>query len=159
MAITNTTTDYTGRKKDINIFQGLNFPNKSTVTLAFGDISNFCAGIQKLVQRYAITLLTELGSQPDFPDFGSTLLTRLNNTSLNLNIVDVRGIFNLANAKVIRQFRQQQSQSPSNFQDEQLNTATLDGVSVSGGKVGLRIKILSMAGERVEFVLPLPNKT
>lgn len=158
MAISGTTTDYTGRKKDLNIFQGLNAPNKSSIILGFGEVSNFCAGIQKLVQRYAITLLTELGSQEAFPDFGSTLMTRLHNSALNLNIIDVTGLFNLANARVIRQFRQYQSANPSEFPDEELNTTYLQGVSVNGDQVGLRIKILSMAGEVVEYVVPLPDK-
>lgn len=158
MAISGTTTDYTGRKKDINIFQGVNAPNTTVIDLAFGDVSNFCAGIQKLVQRYAITLLTELGSQGDFPDFGSNLMTRLHNSALNLNIADVNGLFNLANVKVVRSFRRYQSLNPSTFPDEELNTAYLQGVDVSTDRVALKIKLVSQAGEVVVFVVPLPDK-
>lgn len=158
MAISSTTTVFNDRKKDIHIFQGVNAPNTTVITPSFGNISNYCAGIQKLVQRYAITLLTELGSQPDFSTFGSSLITRLNNTAVTLGAADVMGLFNLANAKVIRSFRAYQSANPNTYQDEELNTSYLVGVSRVNDKVSLRIKIVSMAGDIVQFVLPLPEE-
>jgi len=66
MPISSTTTNYSGRKKDIHIFQGVDPSKVSDINPSFGKISNYCAGVQKLVQRYAICLLTELGSQENY---------------------------------------------------------------------------------------------
>ncbi|MEG7795894.1 hypothetical protein, partial [Listeria monocytogenes] len=71
MAIKSITTNYTGRKIDLHIMQGVKAPGSSDISLGFGKISNYCSGVQKLIQRYTIMLLTEIGSQENFPTFGS----------------------------------------------------------------------------------------
>ena len=76
MAIAGITSDYTGRKRDISILQ---YPDAAildaqTVTPSFGKNARFCAGVQSLVQKYAIILLTNLGSQEMYPNFGTNYL-------------------------------------------------------------------------------------
>lgn len=157
MAISGTTTNYTGRKKDLHIFQGVNPKKPATVTPSFGKISNYCAGVQKLVQRYTISLLNELGSQTNYPDFGTNFMTRLNNRSLSLNRSDIFPIFNLASAKVIADFKEYQANTDGLPTDEQLNTVLLEEVSVSANSVNLRVRLYPVQSTPVEFVIPLPK--
>ena len=157
MPISGTSTDYSARKKDIHIFQGVDPSSSATVTPGFGTISNYCTGIQKLVQRYAICLLTELGSQANFPDFGSSLLNMLVRKGGNMNRLDIYPIFNAANLKIIKTFRNYQRATPGVPNDEQLSTAQLTNVIVAGGTVGLSIRIYPVSGGPVEFVLPIPS--
>lgn len=157
MPIDGTTTDYTGRKKDIHIFQGVDPYTTKDIVPEFGKISNFCSGIQKLVQKYTICLLTELASQETFPDFGTTLLTKLNNRSLSLNKNDLYPIFNIASSKVVREFKQYQAKNPTIPEDEQLNTALLENVVVTTTQVQLQVRIYPMATPAVTFIIPLPK--
>ena len=157
MPISGVSTDYSNRKKDIHIFQGVNPSALAIITPEFGKISNYCTGIQKLVQRYAISLLTELGSQDNYPDFGSSLITRLIRRGGNMNRLDIYPIFNSANLKIITSFREYQRATPGLPDDEQLSTAQLTNVIVAGGNVSLSIQIYPLSGGAVEFVLPIPS--
>lgn len=154
----NTTFDYTGRQKDLLIFRGTNptSPNATNIAVEFSKNSSFCAGVQKLIQRYAILLMTEITSQTEYPDFGTEFLTKIKNGG-NLNINDFRHIFNFANAKVISNLRSYQQQNPSDFLDEEINTATLESVVRSGDAIFLNIRLITMAGENLTFLYPLPT--
>ena len=157
MPITRVSTDYSTRTKDIHIFQGVNASKLSDITPGFGRISNYCSGVQKLIQRYTISLLTELGSQTYYPDFGTELISSLLNSSSSLNRLDVGLLFNEANVKVITAFRDHQRESTGIPLDEQLDTALLTNVSVYGGTVGLTIQLYTAAGVPIEFLIPLPS--
>jgi len=153
-----TSTDYSTRKRDIHIFQGVDITKPATITPSFGNISNYCAGIQKLVQRYAIALLTVIGSQPEFPTFGTDLLTELSNTNLTIDRTRLTHIFNFANFEVISAFRQYQANTDGLLDDEQLDTATLQDIVVSNdGKVSLIVQIIPVAEDAITFLIPLPK--
>ncbi len=155
MAIQGLSTNYSGRKVDLHIFQGVSAPNPSNITPSFGKISNFCSGIQKLVQRYAINLLTEIGSQPDFLTFGTDLIPTLSSKSLRYNKADLYNIFNLASVKVLREFLAYQS-TTTVPDDEALNNAVLNDIVSSPGGISIRVTIVSLAQDQVQFLLPLP---
>lgn len=157
MPISGTTTNYTGRKKDIHILQNVNPAGTATTTLAFGKISNFCAGIQKLVQRYTISLLTELGSQESTTTFGTKLLGKLYSRSLHLNKADVFPLFNQASSKVLKEFRRYQSDNPGLPEDEQLRGARLLDVVITKDGIALNIKVIPVSADPVEFLVPLPK--
>jgi hypothetical protein len=157
MPISGTSTDYSTRKKDIHILQGVNPNQLSRITPSFGRISNYCAGVQKLIQRYAIALLTELGSQTKYPDFGSTLLRTLNNRNFKNNKADVFHIFNFANAAVVTSFRAYQAKTKNLPDDEQLATAQLKDVVVSNDSVSLSIQLYTVDTNAVVFLLPIPT--
>lgn len=158
MPIRNVTTDYSGRQKDINVYGALD-PRSSSVqpvAPAFGPVSSYCAGVQKLLQRYAISLLTVRGSQPAYPTFGTDLLKTLNSSGV-MTSGDLTHTFNFANASVISQFRAYQEANPGLPADEQLDTAMLLGVtSPRRGEVNYRIAIYTKAGETLDFLLPIP---
>lgn len=156
MAISNVTTDYSNRTLDVHIFQGVNPYGAASVDPSFGRISNYCTGVQKLVQRYAILLLTTLGSQPNFPDFGTALLTNITQTTYNLNNSDLGHLFNFASAKVIGIMQNYQRANKGIPEDEQLNTAVLNNVSFSNGTVYFDVQIYPVNRDALSFVLPLP---
>jgi hypothetical protein len=141
MAISSITTNYGNRTKDIHIFQGVNpLVQVSSINPAFGKVSQFCSGVQKLVQKYAIMLLTDLGSQLNSPTFGTTLMRRLRSGN-NISKPDFINIFNLANSTVIGAFREYQRGVSNIPDDEFLDTAVLQDVVVTNGNVRLRIKL------------------
>lgn len=158
MAIGSITTDTSGHTRDIHIMQGVN-PRlaSSTITLSFGKVSNFCVGIQKLVQRYTITFLTILGSQTDYTEFGTNFLSSTLASNVNPSRLDVQHIFNFANALVLEIFREYQSGNTDLPLDEQIDTATLTDLSVTPGSISLRITITSLSGDVVDFIVPLPE--
>lgn len=157
MPINGTSTDYSTRTKDIHIFQGVDVSKVSNITPSFGKISNYCTGIQKLVQRYAISLLSELGSQPGFTDFGTNLVSTLLRSSSRMSKADVFTIFNFANLKVIKLFKNYQQKTADLPLDEQLATAKLIDINVVNGNVSLSIQLYPLTGEPVKFVVPLPT--
>ncbi len=156
MPVTNVTTDYTDRTKDVSIAYKVN-PSSSevqTIKLSFGTISSYCAGVQKLIQRYMIVLLTEKGSQEDSPLFGTDLMTKLRYAG-RMNISQVRHTFNFANAEVVSAFRKFQTKNTGPL-DEQLDTAVLETVTVANGQLNMGIRIYTMAGNEVSVIAPIP---
>ncbi len=156
MSISSVTSDYTGRTRDVNIF-GYKNPNTqslSTVSLTFGSVSSFCSGVQKLLQRYTICLLTKLGSQKDFPDFGTKFVSALENAQAQQ---ELQHDLVFANALVISLFRDYQKENPDLPLDEQLQTVTIDQFDYDSGVLYLHLSILTLAGDAVQYILPLPQ--
>lgn len=158
MPIAKVTTDYSGRKKDINISPGISpYTDKvQKVTPGFGSVSSYCAGVQKLIQRFMIALVTVRGSQPAYPSFGTDLLKTLTVSSLT-TLADLRHAFNFASAKVVSEFREYQATQPDLPDDEQLDTALLLDVKVTASyHVTYRVALYTKAGEVYDFLLPIP---
>lgn len=102
-------------------------------------------------------LLTELGSQEQFPTFGSNLITKLTSTSNNYNRSDLYALFALANLKVCNDIFDYQINNPLP-EDEQLSNATLEEIiSTTDGGVAMRVKIVTRVVGAVDFLIPLPN--
>lgn len=161
MPISGVTTNYTGRKKDISIFFGPRPLDSATqkMSIKFGKPSAFIAGVQKVIQRYAIAMLTKLGSQENYLDFGTSFLTNLQNSSSVVSKNDVEHFFNYANISVLDNFRQYQADNKDFPLDEQIDTATLINYLVGTDSVSFNIQIVTQAGETIEFVLPVPDQT
>ena len=158
MPIRNVTTDYSGRQKDISAFSVVNplSPSRQAVTPTFGRVSSYCAGVQKLIQRYTIALLTTRGSQPAFPDFGTELLAGLAVSGLS-TVSDLTHAFNFANALVVVQFRDYQSRASGIPLDEQLDTAVLSSLTTTASfEVTFTITLYTMAGTTIDYLLPIP---
>lgn len=157
MPISGTTTDYTGRKRDVCILHPTDLTGKRAVSpINFGSPSSFCAGVQKLIQRYMVAFLTVAGSQRDYPTFGTAFVSSLNGGTYNPSVNDVTHIFNFANYIVVTSFRNYQAQNPSDPLDEQIDTATLNSASVSGDIATFDILMTTRAGTTITFVMPLP---
>ena len=157
MPISGTTTDYTGRKKDLSIMSGTDpkSTERQPVTLKFGAVSSFCAGIQKLIQKYMIYFTTIAGTQSQYPDFGTDFMIGVQNGNIRTR-EDIVHAFNFANLKTLEALKAYQKENPTIPTDEQINTASLDNLEVNGDKLVIDIRIVSNAGTDVVFLMPLP---
>lgn len=156
MAVRNIIKNYAGRTLDVNISGNLD-PLSSDVQpmgLRFGALSTKCAGVQKLIQRYAIILLTSKGSQKNNPDFGSDLIPTLLGGNF-INAGELVHTFSLASWSVVQRLRAYQVANPGAPLDEQINTAVLTDYKVQGTTVQFNVKIHTQAGEIIDFILPV----
>lgn len=154
MAISGTTTDYTGRLIDVHISGNLNPLSSATqnVSYSFGapmsssnttQVTKYIAGVQKLVQRYVISLMnTDLPMQLQ--------------GSVNSNIQAATHIFNLASIGVVQAFKAYQNQTIGIPLDEQLAAVQLASVSSVDDTISFNANLVTNAGASVQFVLPLP---
>ncbi len=157
MPITGTSTDYSNRTKDLHILQGVSPTQKKAINLKFGRFSSYCSGVQKLIQRYTIALLTELGSQVNFNTFGSSLLAELKGLNTTAAQAEVKHIFNFASSKVTTDFRNYQKELEAAVpEDEQLGTAILESVNYENDILYLAIRIYPISGDETAFIIPLP---
>lgn len=145
MAILGTSTDYTGRLKDVYVSGPLDPLSSATqrVNYSFGKPSKFVAGVQKLVQRYLISLVN------------SGLIEQLQAISGN-NIYTAKKLFGLYNAQVIDNFRNYQNSNPTTFLDEQLDTVQVVSMTSTGTNINISLQLNTKAGTNVTFLLPLP---
>jgi hypothetical protein len=159
MAIATQTTDYSGRTRDVSILQ---YPNSASVDAQevfprFGVPSRFCAGPQKLIQRYMILLLTNIGSQEFFPGDGCPFLWTLQAGISPVDNITATQIFTQANYKTVLTLKNYQVNHPNDPLDEQLASANLLGISLQGGYASFDVKLTTLAGSTVNFLVPLPK--
>lgn len=159
MAVSSVTTNYSTRKRDISILQYpvATLPDAQTVTPKFGKNARFCAGVQKLVQRYAIILLTNLNSQEKYPDFGTDFLYSVQSGINPTDTGAASQLFSLASYSAVKLIKSDQISRRNVPLDEQLNSATLTNISMLGDNVVFDVSIQTMAGTDVQFVIPLPK--
>lgn len=159
MPIIKEISDYTGRKKDISILQ---YPNTQIIDGAevfpkFGKPSRFCAGVQKLIQRYMILMLTNINSQDYYPDFATDFLWPLQAGIGPTDNITARQIFTLADYAAVNIIKNYQIDNPDLPLDEQLDFTTLRNISLYGSFVSFDVKLTTLAGEAVDFLVPLPK--
>ena len=159
MAIAGVSTDYTGRKKDISILQ---YPDAllvgpQTVLPKFGKNARFCAGAQKLLQKYAIILLTNIGSQPNYPDFGTSLMYKLRTGISPVDTLQAAQVFRLASYAAVNTLKAYQIEHQEIPLDERIVDATLSDISLYGGSAAFSVTITTEAGDNLEYLIPLPK--
>jgi hypothetical protein len=159
MAIALQTSDYTGRKKDLSILQypNVTVPDGVEVAPSFGSPSRFCAGVQKLIQRYTVLMLTNVNSQEYYPDFGADFLWPLQSGTDPTDSIVARQIFTLADYATVSVIKNYQIDNPDIPLDEQLDFTTLRSITLYGGYVSFDVKLTTFAGEVVDFLVPLPK--
>ena len=158
MGVASIITDYTGRLKDISILQ---YPDASkmdaqTVLPKFGKMPRFCAGVQKLVQRYTIMMLTNLDSQTKYPDFGTRFLFTLQGGTDPTDSILASQIFAEANYITVKNllYYQAQKDTPA---DERIASAILSNISLYGGYVSFDVTLNTEVGDVLDFIVPLPK--
>ena len=158
MPIKDATTNYSGRTKDISILQ---YPDPLDVDpqnmlVSFGRVGRFCAGVQKLIQRYTILLLTNLDSQPYYPEFGTNLISSLRNGVSAMDMIGVNQIFNAASYEAVAVIRAAQIYDQDSPPDERIFSAELVNASMLGSAVNFSVKITTESSTAISFILPLP---
>lgn len=159
MGIAKISTDYTARKKDINLFE---LPDASkaaaqTVLPKFGKNARFCAGVQKLIQKYAVILLTNVNSQANYPDFGTDFMYTLRAGISPVDKLRASQIFNLASYDAVSTLKNFQIDHPEIPLDERIASATLSSITLYGGLASFDVSITTEAGSTVDFLVPLPK--
>jgi hypothetical protein len=158
MPISGISTNYSGRTVDVSI---LRTPNAQaidpvTVTPAFGNPSQLCSGVQKLVQRYAIILLSNSGSQSGYPTFGTDFLKTLQQGLSPVDAIRARQIFSLADYNTVNVIKGYQITNPDIPADEQLSGTQLLDLTLYSGSISFSVQLTTLAGDIANFLLPLP---
>jgi hypothetical protein len=118
--------------------------NPQLVNYSFGKPSQFIAGVQKLVQRYLVSLMN------------TNLVPQLIGSSAS-NIQTANTIFNTCNWSVVQTFRANQNLNLNAPTDEQLDTVQLTATSSStANSINFSLQLTTAAGSSVTFILPLP---
>jgi len=150
-----TAIDYLGRTIDLLAFAGAQPSGDVLLTpqLAFAAQSGqITAGIQKLVQRFLLELLTESGSLAYLPtrgcDFMIDALAGIWRTQ-----IDVQQSFYSAMIDVGRNLTLEESVSDS--ADERFGSAELLNVVLTADKVSIQVAVTSLAGSSRTVLMPI----
>jgi hypothetical protein len=154
-----TSTNYTGRKKDINVLRSPDATvyGPQNVTVGFGKRPQYCAGLQKLIQRYVIVLLTNIGSQPNFPEFGTDFLYSLHGRTAPVDNLKASQIFNLASYDAVTLLKAYQAERDDIPDDERIVSAALVDIALSVDSAAFDVQITTEAGTSTSFLVPLPK--
>lgn len=149
-----TSTSYANRLIDIELLQTITEPTGSkavSVSIA-KSTPKIVTGIQKLVQRYANLFLTSLNDVEFAKDIGTDFIRAVVSGSIS-NFGRFFEVFAIANARTTNQLLLESEGLPD---DEIIDSAELIDfdVNTTNGSVMLRIKITSVAGDEVEYVIP-----
>lgn len=147
----NTTTDYTGRLIDLFISQGLSPTGMKEITLDFDSSGQIITGIQKAIQTFLITFLTEKGSNSLDSSFGTRFITNIRNSNLRGPQLQIHF------RDAVEDFLNQQSKYIEGLPDDEiLDEVILDSYNIqSKDSIELNIRIISKAGEARTLTLPI----
>lgn len=153
-----TVVDYRNRLGDMLAFRGV-FPNPRgrdqllvQELVRPGDGGMLIAGIEKLAQKTLLVLLTKLGSRPYAPAEGTSFMRDAERGAWRTS-ADVAESFYAARIDVSRQCRA--SEASTDPADERWGSLDLDGVTLAGDKVTLRLRLVSAAGTTFNFMTPI----
>ena len=148
---------YQGRTLDLSLLQGVRadgapHPIAPGLVPTGSDQGLVCAGVQKLVQRAIVALLT--ASRPLEPTAGVPFLTELRSGRLR-TASDVSSAFARSANAVERQLVADESTSDPD--DERLSTLELASIDLSvPGAIALTITVTSRAGTSGVALVPIP---
>lgn len=153
-----TVKDYQNRIVDMAYFQGV-FPSTrvgeqllAQELVRATDGGSIVAGIQKLVQRVMLVLLTPQGTLLYAPLFGTQFMIQAQQ-GLWRTVADVQVAFYAARLQVGRQVSNIELDTDPN--DERYDTMDLLGVTLTGDKITIRVQITSLAGTSYTFLTPI----
>jgi hypothetical protein len=150
-----TIADYVGRKSDVTAFDGLLPAGEVLLTQQLASDTHsgkIVTGIQKLVQRFLLELLTEQDSMPYLPERGCLFLYEARAGYWHTQL-EVQGAFARAVSQIRRNLRNDEIDSDPD--DERFGSAELLGVSLSAGAARLSISLASLAGIDRPVILPI----
>lgn len=149
--------DYVGRTADILAFQGMFQAGKeellSQTLVAPGTGGYLITGVEKLVQRVLVILLTRQGTMQYLPTAGTRFMLDAE-SGLWRTVLDVQNSFYSAKLDLMRQLRA--LQLATDPPDEVIDTVDLLNVILTTDTVKLFIRLVTQAGQPVNFIQPLP---
>jgi hypothetical protein len=155
-----TVAAYENRVVDLSIYQGIKPTGDQMLTQALSTANHggvVITGIHKLVQTFALRLLTIKGSMRYLPFEGCDFMAEAQ-LGLFQNPVDIFSSFSASLVDIEQSFRLDDSTSLPD--DERYDSAELVGITLSGTSASVRVKVTSRAGTSRVFIEPLaiPNK-
>lgn len=148
-------SDYIGRTVDFLFYDNLKERGESllTPTLALpGQSGALITGIQKLVQRFLLELLTERGSMPYALNRGTLFMAQLRAGVIRTS-QELFASFSVAALDVQTQL--QLEELATDPLDERFKQARLLAVDLSGDHASLTIQIISLAETDYTVIYPL----
>ena len=160
--MTGTSTSYAGRQLDIELLLHVSEPVDQRVRPSVGgdgDGPGICAGMEKVVQRYAKLFLTELGSVRFDELLGNNLLSSMRNGQV-YSTSWVTHLFNEANRNVLNAMILDDNSTDVFGQipdDERIESAELVSLDVKqeSASVSIHVRITTLAGESYEYIAPV----
>jgi len=146
---------YVGRQVDYLAFDDAKASGDTLLTqsmVSSNESGALIAGIQKLVQRFLIELLTGAGSLTYLPDRGTLLMPRLN-AGLIRTTQDLFSAFNEAAKSAVASLAAEETETDPD--DERIESVSLLSASLLGDTAVLNISITSLAGEELTVLYPL----
>lgn len=153
--LSGTVQQYQGRTIDYLAFDDAKAKGDALLSQALikpGQSGAITTGIQKLVQRFLLELLTEAGSLDYQPGRGCLFITRVRAGLINTS-ASLFSAFATAELDIRNNLRNEDTFNDPD--DERYQRATLISASLSGDKAFLNIRVLSVAGESREIIYPL----
>ena len=155
------TTDYSGRQVDVEFMQTVTKP-ASLIPLHLSWQSSppkIVTGLQKMVQRYTVCLLTRLGDVLFDQTFGTTFWSDILRGAAQ-NSGQIQAAMAFANADVLTQMRSEDADTTTYGaipEDERLAAAQLIGFTVDSntGTFQLQIQLTSVQGDSYTYILPV----
>lgn len=147
--------DYKNRKVDMLAFDDAKASGEALVTQALLQPNSggaLTTGINKLVQRFILELLTERGSLQYQPDRGTFFMTQFRSGIIQTS----QALFSaFSTAEVDLKKNLKLEESDSDPADERYDSSELLNASLDGDRANLSIKVVSRAGESITFIYPL----
>ena len=147
-------TDFTGRTVDLFVMQGAKEKGLQPITPGLGldTGGEVTTGVQKAVQFFLIVFLTQKGSRPHDPEFG----TRFMETILKSNINDsnMQITFRDAAEDILEQ-QARYKQDDARDDEVILEADLVSFASPSPDQMSLTVLLTTGAGETREVILPV----
>lgn len=154
-----TVADYVGRKSDLLILQ-TSFPTGGMVQAPMslaqpGTGGLIVTGVQKLVQRIFIVLMTAKSSLKYLPNYGTTFTIDM---SLGYwsTTAKVRQSFQAAKADLMQQLKAEQLATDP--EDEQLEDIDLTSITIEADRISLSL-LVRTAADSYTFIAPISTVT
>ena len=150
-----TVQEYQGRTIDALAFDGAVPAGEVQLTQALvlpGQSGAVTTGIQKLVQRFVIELLTESASLTYQSKRGTTFITAFRAGIIRTS-ADIFSQYAVAELDARQNLQAEESNTDPS--DERYRSAKLLSAVLSGDTAQLTIRVLSVAGESREVIFPL----
>lgn len=153
--------NYSNRQIDVELLQSILEPNVDPQRVNVALVTKgtkIVTGMEKLVQRYALILLSDRGGVHFDPTFGTTLMSDMANGNIQ-NKGTLLTSFSMANLGVTKIMRDEDALTAtygSQPLDEQLQTATLVDATIdtATATVYLKVSLTTRAGANMVFVIP-----
>ena len=146
---------YVGKLLDIVAYSGVQPHGEVLLTQELvlpGQSGQICTGIQKLVQRFLLELLTERDSMIYSPTRGCDFMIQARLGELRTPL-DVLAAFSAALVDIRSNLLS--DERPEDPDEERYDSASVLGVSSEPGWISLKIALNSLAGPARTIILPL----